>query len=118
MLAQDREKWLLKNYSMTVSEWEAMYKAQGGRCKICMLPFEKTSVGGKRPCVDHIKGTKKVRALLCHHCNVLIGNAKENPFTISRAIAYLHHFGIAGDYLDYRHVDLPPPSNLSRRASK
>ncbi|MER7677577.1 endonuclease domain-containing protein [Streptomyces sp. NPDC096934] len=33
--------------------------------------------------------TGEIRALLCHHCNLLIGNAKESTDRLRLAITYL-----------------------------
>jgi Recombination endonuclease VII len=58
-----------------------MIEAQGGLCPICK----------KRPAVhvDHDHKTGKVRAILCEMCNGGLGQFKDNPESIRRAIAYL-----------------------------
>jgi hypothetical protein len=33
--------------------------------------------------------TKTVRALLCHHCNAMLGHADESPAVLTAGIAYL-----------------------------
>jgi hypothetical protein len=44
----------------------------------------------KIPCVDHDHTTKKVRGLLCRHCNLLLGYCEENVLVLQRAINYLN----------------------------
>lgn len=38
---------------------------------------------------DHIHGTKIVRGILCHHCNLMLGNAKDDPQRLLAGVAYL-----------------------------
>ena len=40
-------------------------------------------------CVDHNHATGKVRKLLCHDCNTMIGKAKEDIQILESAINYL-----------------------------
>ena len=58
-----------------------MIQAQGGLCPICR----------KRPAehVDHDHKSGKVRAILCEMCNGGLGQFKDDPATIRRAITYL-----------------------------
>jgi hypothetical protein len=73
-------------YGITLVEYVEMLEAQEGRCKIC-----KTDVpGGKGSFhVDHCHDSGKVRGLLCHYCNVGMGNFKDNISTLASAILYL-----------------------------
>jgi hypothetical protein len=54
---------------LSVEEYDAMLKAQGGGCAICGNP-PKT----RRLDVDHDHKTGKVRGLLCHRCNRALPN--------------------------------------------
>jgi len=40
---------------------------------------------------DHDESTGLVRGLLCRPCNLLLGNAQENPFISANAYSYLTH---------------------------
>ena len=53
-------------------------------CEIC------GSVGEH---IDHSHATKKVRGMLCKHCNVLLGNAFDNPAILRNAALYLEERG-------------------------
>ncbi|MCY1447865.1 Recombination endonuclease VII [compost metagenome] len=63
-----------------------MYDAQAGVCKICGRPDD-TKRGMLQ--IDHCHTTGKVRGLLCHHCNILLGNARDDVAILEKAIAYL-----------------------------
>jgi hypothetical protein len=60
-----------------------MLAAQGGKCAIC-----RTSETIKWY-VDHCHVTGKVRGILCHHCNLMLGMSRDDPQVLQAAIAYL-----------------------------
>lgn len=61
-----------------------MSAAQKGLCAICNQP-DKVRLG-----VDHCHKTKKVRALLCRNCNLMIGLAKDQSSVLVAAAYYLN----------------------------
>lgn len=73
----------LKKYGITVEQFEAMKVAQGGACAIC----------GDRPTsalhVDHCHSTGRVRGLLCRSCNHGLGNFRDSPEAMRRAVEYI-----------------------------
>lgn len=75
--AQDR----LRRYAITADEVRTLAKKQDGRCAIC---------GEAEPgCVDHCHETGAVRGLLCRRCNAGLGQFRDDPALLARAIAYL-----------------------------
>jgi len=75
-------------YGITPEDYDHLYRQQGGVCAICKVvpPL------GKPLQVDHDHETKKVRGLVCHGCNLIIGHAKDNTERLDAARAYiLHH---------------------------
>jgi len=56
-------------YGITLLEYEAMFKKQGGACAIC----QKQNLDGKALHVDHDHDTGMVRGLLCFFCNGTLG---------------------------------------------
>lgn len=81
---------LKSRYGITQSDFDSMFSRQNGCCAVCQRPFEfMRSVKASSPHVDHDHNTGKVRGLLCHHCNVLIGHAEEKIERLSAAIKYL-----------------------------
>ena len=79
---------LLRNYGITIAQRDALFERQEKVCRLC-----KTDVpGGKGWCVDHIKGTKIVRGILCFRCNLWIGLADHNPVTIRAGADYVEEW--------------------------
>lgn len=76
-----RDRTLRHRYGITLAEWHAMFKAQGGRCAIC--DEEKP-----RLVVDHCHVTKRVRGLLCDGCNTFMGIVDTKMHLLEKAI---HH---------------------------
>jgi hypothetical protein len=71
-------------YGISLEEYWAKVEAQDGLCKICGEPSTRTNLH-----IDHDHVTGKIRDLLCMNCNFMLGHAKDSPFRLSRAIAYL-----------------------------
>ena len=78
-------EWLknLKRYGLSEHGWKAMFANQSGRCKICHKEPE------ERLHVDHCHQTRKIRGLLCGACNRGLGQFKDDPELLKRAIKYL-----------------------------
>lgn len=81
---------LKKMYGIHLDEYDRMYAAQNGVCKICGRP-ETSVIRGKliSLAVDHCHTTGKIRGLLCHHCNKALGGFKDDVTLLERAISYL-----------------------------
>lgn len=85
-----RDLKLRAAYGITLVEWEAMFDAQGRRCKSCG-----TCDPGSRKgwATDHSHVTKRVRGILCHRCNLAVGwleKISPNPsVAMSRILGYL-----------------------------
>jgi hypothetical protein len=82
---------LLKDFGITIDQYEEMLSTQCNLCAICNEPSP-----GKALAVDHDHDTGQVRALLCGNCNPAVGFVKEKP-SRARAIAeYLEKYGKIG----------------------
>lgn len=79
-----RDKQLQRDYGITLAEFAVMEHRQNGLCAICKGPPDR-----KYLLVDHDHVTKKVRGLLCHNCNVLLGHAKDSVEILQAATEYL-----------------------------
>lgn len=68
-------------YGITLIDFEKMKLRQKKKCEIC-----KRTV---RLVIDHDHETNKIRDLLCHSCNFMLGSIKENIDALKNAIKYL-----------------------------
>jgi hypothetical protein len=85
--ASKLEAYYRSKYGITVAERDQMFEAQGKRCRICRR--DSSPIKGRGFHLDHCHATKKVRGILCHHCNLMLGNAKDDIAILRAAIAYL-----------------------------
>ena len=83
-----RDIRLQREFGITAADYEQMLVDQGGKCAICGST-DPAGKHGKRFAVDHCHETNKVRGLLCGRCNVMLGNAKDDPGTLRAAADYL-----------------------------
>lgn len=93
--AMRRYSWLavLKTYGVTEEDYNRLFVEQDGLCAICRLPESFKNKDGLRPLTfDHDHATGMARSLLCHHCNCVLGLARENPQTLESAAAYLRRW--------------------------
>jgi len=85
---KSEQKRRLKRYGLSYDDYINLFNQQGNLCAICG-----TNTSGKRDWhVDHCHTTNIVRGILCHHCNVLLGHAKDNIEILASAINYLKGF--------------------------
>lgn len=80
-------------YGITVDEYDRMLARQQGRCAICKRKQEETRTPQKRLGVDHSHATRKVRELLCQHCNLILGFAGDDANVLVRSAIYLVKHG-------------------------
>ncbi len=76
----------MRQYGITVEEYDVLYEEQNRGCAICFAP---TGSNNKRLAVDHNHETGEVRGLLCDDCNIGLGKFKDNPNLLATAINYL-----------------------------
>lgn len=84
-----RDRILLEKYDIDHLEYERMLKKQRGVCAICGAaprPDKKLFP------VDHCHKTGRVRGILCHYCNTMLGMAQDSPSTLEIAADYLRQF--------------------------
>jgi hypothetical protein len=82
-------------YDLTPEQYEEMFKSQSGLCAICKKPETRAAVGGKgvKPLsVDHCHGSRKVRGLLCSHCNTALGLLNDDIGLFQACIDYLKRY--------------------------
>ena len=81
----------LKNYGLSLAEFEAMLTRQDGGCAIC--GFADRTDSTKFPMVDHCHKSGVVRGLLCARCNFAVGLFDDDPGRARKAADYLALFG-------------------------
>lgn len=72
----------LKQYGLTLDEWDRMVEAVDGKCEICGHADEAL-------CVDHDHETGRIRGVLCRSCNRAIGQLGDSAEHLRRALEYL-----------------------------
>lgn len=87
---RDRENRLIRQYGITLGEYEALSESQGGVCAICGKPESAANQHGPLPlAVDHCHGSGAVRGLLCSGCNTGLGKFQDDPELLRAALRYL-----------------------------
>ncbi len=79
-------------YGIELDEFVGMYEDQGGQCVICSIDVDLYAPEDRKANVahvDHCHTTGKIRALLCHQCNVGIGAFREDIEVLENAIQYI-----------------------------
>jgi len=88
----ERKKYLWEKKGikgMTIDKFNEMYEEQNGCCGICGRHQNEFKV---KLSVDHCHKTEKIRGLLCHHCNKVLGMLKDDINTLYSAIDYLKKY--------------------------
>lgn len=75
----------LSRYGLTQAGYDTLVTKQKGACPIC----GRSLFGNGQTKIDHDHRTGKVRGVLHHKCNILLGMADDNPDRLRAAIRYL-----------------------------
>lgn len=84
------ERYLQRNYSIGVDDYNRMHSEQNGKCKLCggegfvMAKHHKLKL-----VVDHCHTTGEVRGLLCHNCNRALGLFQDRASVLMDAARYV-----------------------------
>lgn len=73
--------------SRRLAESSYLREKQNNRCAICCSDISIKAT------LDHCHKTHQVRGWLCHACNSGLGQFKDSPLLIRRAIEYIRKFG-------------------------
>lgn len=81
-----------KQYNFPPDLFNERFNEQGQVCAICKSP----NAGGRGAFhADHDHDSSQPRGVLCHNCNVALGNFKDNPEILQSAIEYLNKYSEA-----------------------
>ena len=83
-----REKAWSRRYGISRQNYENLLEKQGDSCAICKT-MDVQRKGHTYFHVDHDHATGKVRGLLCDLCNRGLGYFKDDPYLMSKGVAYL-----------------------------
>jgi hypothetical protein len=72
--------------NLSTYEYAKLLVEQNNACAICGVSATEFK---RELSVDHNHETKKIRGLLCHHCNIGLGNFRDSTTLLSVAIEYL-----------------------------
>lgn len=75
-------RWMAQHH-LTYQELEHLLAQEN--CAICKTPFQANLIGQ----IDHDHATGVVRGLLCLHCNLILGHARDQPDILRAALIYL-----------------------------
>lgn len=81
-----RDAYLRRVYGITLADEQRMLVEQAGACAICLETFDGNP---RHRHLDHVHATRKVRGILCHWCNWVIGMARERAGVLERASTYV-----------------------------
>lgn len=87
-----RDYKLKKLYGLTRLQYDEIFQAQGGVCKICgKSESGRDMTGGeiRDLSVDHCHASNRVRGLLCARCNSAIGLFNDDPELLRAAADYV-----------------------------
>jgi len=89
-VASTRLRWSRKTkYNFPQELYDERLNDQGGVCAICGTD----NPGGRGQFhADHNHSTNEPRGVLCHNCNIALGNFKDNPELLQSAIVYLNKY--------------------------
>jgi hypothetical protein len=84
-----KDEKLRAAFGIGMEQYERIAKAQKYRCAICTRHQDHQT---KNLAVDHDHQSGKIRGLLCHNCNVGLGNFKDSTVNLKSAIRYLNEY--------------------------
>jgi hypothetical protein len=92
-----REAHLKCNYGITLEDFNKILEKQNNCCLICGINQSelkvKLNVDHDHSCCPGNKSCGKcVRGLLCNHCNLTLGMARDNPKILRKLAEYLEQF--------------------------
>lgn len=77
-------------YGLTIESYQKLEDAQNNKCKICGAEGGDCRMSRLR--IDHCHETGEVRGLICHKCNVGLGQFRDDLDLLKEAVKYLEEF--------------------------
>lgn len=76
-----RAQYLVNKFNITDVQFSDIMNTTGSICQICGAQ--------EKLCLDHNHSTGWVRGILCHNCNLALGNFKDDYRLMEKGITYL-----------------------------
>ena len=86
----ERNRQMIIRYGISNDDYIRMYNEQNGCCYICGAAKQMFTKKGLL--IDHDHKTMAVRKLLCHKCNVALGQAGDSISRLKDMVSYLEMF--------------------------
>jgi hypothetical protein len=77
--------------NLTRTAYSLLLVAQDYKCAICGINASELT---RELSVDHNHDTNEVRGLLCSHCNIGLGNFRDDEELLIKASQYLGRYGV------------------------
>jgi hypothetical protein len=86
----------LKELGWTPELFDKVWREQNGKCAICPKDLNLDMVqNDSRACADHKHVVPPIpRGILCSTCNIMIGQAQDNPAILREGAVYLEKFSL------------------------
>ena len=87
-----RLTYVERQYGVSAERYEAVYRAQGGRCFICRRKARSRQLAMDHDhacCPGPVSCGKCFRGLLCSPCNRFLGHIRDDPMALQRGIEHL-----------------------------
>ena len=84
---------LRAKYNLEVGEYNILLEKSQGQCTCCSKRLHNNAPHPEdRPIIDHDHKTGKVRAILCNHCNRMVGYLREDPKYTMKLLDYIQGY--------------------------
>ena len=80
-----RERYLNKNFGITLSQYDVQILRQEGKCLVCLST-------SPLPLVVDVSKDGKKRGLLCNRCRLGISYFNDDVLILQKAIEHINHF--------------------------
>lgn len=88
-LEQMRDYNYNRVYKISAVDRDAKFEKQQRKCAVCRTDAPGSKNGWH---LDHCHTTGIIRGILCHHCNLALGHAKDNPILLRQLADYIDSF--------------------------
>ncbi len=78
-----------KKYGITVDQWDQLFSEQGYVCAACGADKPGTKLNWH---TDHNHLTGKVRGIVCHRCNIVLGLLGDSELEMMGLVAKLQEY--------------------------